>query len=631
MKVAEKHASKEEQKAKIRRRYQGVDPSLIECIPGKPQIDFYDNDTHQRVAVYVRVSTGDPNQTSSYELQKKYYEEFVVRHPNWTLVKIYADEGISGTSLAHRKAFNQMITDCHAGLIDLIVTKSVSRFARNIMDCIGMVQMLGSLKPAVGVFFEMEAIFSLKEDSQMGLAFQATMAQEESHIKSRSMNASYEMRFSNGIFLTPKLFGYTHDEDGKLTINEEQAPTVRLMFFMYLYGYNCQQIADTLVALGRKNYHDNVKWTASVVRQVLRNERHCGDIVSRKTITPNYLDHKAVKNNGIKNQYTRRDHHDPIISRDDFIAVQRLLDNAKYGAKGILPELRVIESGVLKGFVTINPRWAGFKEDDYRMASESVYDEDEDITEDELQITAEEGDFDMRGFEVARGELFDINLRPTVSFADQKLKFNSVSVRKFPKTQYVELLIHPDEKRFAVRPASKENRNAVVWAKLDDGVLFSKDISGAAFVSTIFDIMEWNESCKYRVTGVLQEKDDEPVLVFDMTEPEVFIYPEMMAAPSDPFALMDESQHTQKYDSGKPLIVSGKRIKAIPESWARTFGCEYYSHEADSLQPEEWDAHLRGTPYPTDDPPLSVTETSELKSYITGEINSGLKKEDSHE
>lgn len=631
MKVTEKHASKEEQKAKIRRRYQGVDPGLIECIPGKPQVDFYDNDAHQRVAVYVRVSTGDPNQTSSYELQKKYYEEFVVRHPNWTLVKIYADEGISGTSVTHRAAFNQMIADCNAGRIDLIVTKSVSRFARNIMDCIGMVRQLSALKPPVGVFFEMEAIFSLKEDSQMGLAFQATMAQEESHIKSRSMNASYEMRFSNGIFLTPKLFGYTHDEDGKLIINEEQAPTVRLMFFMYLYGYNCQQIADTLVALGRKNYHDKVAWTASVVRQVLRNERHCGDIISRKTVTPNYLDHKAVKNTGIRNQYTRKDHHDPIISRDDFIAVQRLLDNAKYGAKGILPELRVIESGVLKGFVTINPRWAGFKEDDYRMASESVYDEDEDISEDDLQYTAEEGDFDMRGFVVARGELFDNSIHPTVSFADQKLKFNTSSVRKFPKTQYVELLIHPDEKRLAVRPTTKENRNAVIWAKLDDGVLYSKDISGAAFIGTLFDIMEWNESCKYRATGVLQEKDGESVLIFDMTEPEVFIYPEMMNGPVDQFSLMDNDSRASASDDGKPLLVSGKRIKAIPESWARTFGYDYYSHQLDGQPPEQWDAHSSGTPFPTDVPPLSVTEPDALKTYITGEINSGMNKEDSHE
>ena len=101
MKLTEKNISKAEQKARIRRRYQGIDPNLLECIPGEPQIDYYDDDIHQRVAIYVRVSTGDPNQTSSYELQKKYYEEFVIRHPNWTLVKIYADEGISGTSLNH--------------------------------------------------------------------------------------------------------------------------------------------------------------------------------------------------------------------------------------------------------------------------------------------------------------------------------------------------------------------------------------------------------------------------------------------------------------------------------------------------------------------------------------------------
>ena len=244
MKLTEKNISKAEQKARIRRRYQGIDPNLLECIPGEPQIDYYDDDIHQRVAIYVRVSTGDPNQTSSYELQKKYYEEFVIRHPNWTLVKIYADEGISGTSLAKRDAFNQMIADCKAGKIDLIVTKSVSRFARNIMDCIGMVQNLAALKPPVGVFFEMEAIFSLKEDNHMGLAFQATMAQEESHIKSRSMNASIEMRFSNGIFLTPKLFGYTHDEDGALTINEEQAPTVRLYVFIRIHLPTDRRYAD---------------------------------------------------------------------------------------------------------------------------------------------------------------------------------------------------------------------------------------------------------------------------------------------------------------------------------------------------------------------------------------------------
>lgn len=148
-------------KDKVRRRiHTKIDPERYEFFPAKKQIDYYDNDVSQRVAVYARVSTGDIRQTTSYELQKKYYEDFVVRHPNWTLVKLYADEGISGTSLAHRDEFNRMIADCRAGKIDMIITKSVSRFARNVVDCISTVRMLGELPHPVGVFFESECIFS---------------------------------------------------------------------------------------------------------------------------------------------------------------------------------------------------------------------------------------------------------------------------------------------------------------------------------------------------------------------------------------------------------------------------------------------------------------------------------------
>ena len=142
--------TKQQQKAKIRERYKGVDPDILEVIPAKRRADFYD-DVPRRVAVYVRVSTDDPRQTSSYELQRNYYEDMVERHENWTLVSIYADEGISGTSLKHRDQFNRMILDCKAGKIDLVITKSVSRFARNIVDCISIVRELGALKPAVGV------------------------------------------------------------------------------------------------------------------------------------------------------------------------------------------------------------------------------------------------------------------------------------------------------------------------------------------------------------------------------------------------------------------------------------------------------------------------------------------------
>ena len=157
MKDAEFYGSSTDiKKMKIRTRYQGIDPELLEVIPAKPTEDLYDDNIYRRVAVYVRVSTDDPRQTSSYELQKNYYEDYVSRHPNWELIHIYADEGISGTSLRHRDSFKQMIDDCAKGRIDMIITKSVSRFARNIVDCIGIVNKLKQQTPSVGVLFENE-------------------------------------------------------------------------------------------------------------------------------------------------------------------------------------------------------------------------------------------------------------------------------------------------------------------------------------------------------------------------------------------------------------------------------------------------------------------------------------------
>ena len=144
--------------------------------------------------------------------------------------------------------------------------------------------------------------------------------------------------------------------NGNLIINPEEARTVKLAFYMYLFGYTTQQIADTLIALGRKSYLGNIKWTSGSIVQILRNERHCGDVLTRKTFTQDYRSHRKLKNRGDRPQSHYFNHHEAIIRRDDFIAVQRMLDNAKYGNRSILPELRVIDSGVLKGFVSINPR-----------------------------------------------------------------------------------------------------------------------------------------------------------------------------------------------------------------------------------------------------------------------------------
>lgn len=241
-----------DQKNKIRERYKGINPDELDVIPALPQEDIFAIENEQRVAVYARVSTDDPRQTSSYELQKNHYHDVISKSPNWKLVRIYADEGISGTSLQHRDQFKQMINDCKNGEIDLIVTKSVSRFARNVVDCIGYVRELLSLPHPVGVFFETERLNTFDPKSEMVLSFMATLAQEESHTKSEIMNASIEMRFRRGIFLTPILLGYDHDEDGNLVINEDEAKIVKLIFMMYLNGCTCQEIADTLTGLGSR-------------------------------------------------------------------------------------------------------------------------------------------------------------------------------------------------------------------------------------------------------------------------------------------------------------------------------------------------------------------------------------------
>lgn len=614
-----------ERKERVRRRINTkVDPENYEFIPAKKPIDYYDNDIRQRVAVYARVSTDNVQQTSSYELQKKYYEDFVVRHPNWTLVKIYADEGISGTSLAHRDEFNSMIADCRSGKIDMIITKSVSRFARNVVDCISMVRMLAELPSPVGVFFESECIFSLKDDSQMALSFQATMAQEESHIRSRSMETSLRMRLDGGLPLTPKLLGYSHDADGNLVVNPDEAPTVKLIFYMYLYGYSTSDIAAALTELGRKTYLGNVKWTSNSIVQVLRNERHCGDVLTRKTFTPNYLNHKARKNRGDRPQSLYRNHHEGIVSRDDFIAVQHLLNNSKYGNRSILPELRVIDSGLLRGFVTINPRWAGFKPADYYQASASIHPPDEQQADASLpsSITLVPGDFDMRGFEIARSEFFDNYHRPYVLFQDKRIKFSTTCVRSFGKDNHVELLVNPVEMKFAVRTAAKSSRNAVVFSKLSDGKYQPRDIAGAAYVETLFQLFGWSPDLKYRIAGALFQTETESAYIFDVNDAEAFI---------KSYLLSGSKSTEQAKEPVQPLSVSGKRVRAVPEEWIGSFGKQYYLHQQ-SFPPvcdqseEDWKIRMEGQLYETGQK-LRVTGFDVLRDYICQELGQYGKEE----
>lgn len=612
------------QKEKIRNKYKGVNPDELDIIPAIPQVNFYEDKNEKRVAVYARVSTDDIRQTSSYELQKNHYMDIISRHEGWKLIEIYADEGISGTSLRHRDAFVQMISDCKAGKIDLIVTKSVSRFARNVVDCIGYVRELKQLKNPVGILFETENIYTLNSNSEMSLSFISTLAQEESHNKSEIMNASIEMRFRRGIFLTPPLLGYDTDDDGNLVINEDEAKIVRLVFFMYIYGYTCQQIAETLTKLGCSTKKGKTIWSTGSILQILQNERHCGDVLARKTWTPNYLDHKPKKNRQDRNQYRKKDNHEAIVSRDDFIAVQRLISNAKYGHKGFLPELKVIHDGALKGFVSINPRWAAFRAKDYLEASESVSISNEDEFKNE-EIEVQSGDFDLRKFEVARSQFFDTVQKICVTFSVENIQFSTECVRKFDKALYVEMLVNPNEKLFAVRPCPNKTRNSVQWSKATNGLYYSRNIGCTAYIKTLYELFGWNLEYKYRVRGIRRQKDDEILMIFDMNETEIFI--SQKGIKSDEEELSSNKQFPKDLE---PFTNGPKKdIMAFPNTWANTFGNNYYrqiqARELALLNDEnDWKAKEEGKPYLQTD--LKVTSSDEIHHNIQ-KIMSDMEQE----
>ena len=370
-------AAREASKDEVRKIIRNSDSSKVTIIPANKKDDLFTDASPRNTAVYARVSTDSEQQTYSIEWQQKYYADFVNRHEGWNLVKIYADEGISGTSLKNREAFKEMIEDCMLGKIDLIVTKTVARFARNMVDCISTVEKLAELKPAVGVFFKVERIYSLNPDTEMPLGFLATLAQEESRQRSNLMKKRFEMNCTNGRYPTPPLLGYDFDYDetrdrNGLIINDDEAATVRLIFYMYLSGYSTAEIAERLTSLERQTKLGNKNWSAGSVLGVLKNERHYGAVLAGKTFTPNFRNHKSVKNRGESAQYFEEEHHDPIISRDDFIAVQKMISNAKYGGNTYLPKLKVNTEGILNGFVSINPYWGAFTAEDYKQASSSV-------------------------------------------------------------------------------------------------------------------------------------------------------------------------------------------------------------------------------------------------------------------
>ncbi len=275
-----------------------------------------------RVAAYCRVSTDKADQINSFIGQKAFFTDFVSRHNDWSFAGVYADEGITGTSTSSRAGFLRMIDDALGGQFDLIVTKEVSRFSRNILDAIAYTRRLKAV--GVGVLFLNDGIDTRDSDSELRLGIMASVAQEESRKTSERVRWGQRRRMEQGVVFGPSLYGYDVT-DGHLTIEPDGAETVRLIYSLYLDDrLGTRAIARELVERGipTKSGGD---WSPATVLKILKNEKYAGDLVQRKTVTVDYLTHRKQPNTSTTDRICIRDHHEPIITRERWDAVQAQL------------------------------------------------------------------------------------------------------------------------------------------------------------------------------------------------------------------------------------------------------------------------------------------------------------------
>lgn len=270
-----------------------------------------------RVATYCRVSTESDDQKDSFAAQVEYYTNLIGENPAWELVDIYADEGVSGVSMTRRDDFNRMLRDCQRGKIDRVITKSVSRFARNTIDCLSTVRMLSEL--GISVLFEKEKIDTAKMSGEMLLALSGTQAQDESISISGNMRWSYQRRMRSGNFVgNVAPFGYRL-VNGTLVVNEPEAEIVRLIFDMYLSG-----VSKIRIAMWLQENHPVRNWKNGTVDYILNNERYIGDALLQKKYTTENFPFTKKKNKGERAMYYVSNSHPPIISKEKFEAVKSL-------------------------------------------------------------------------------------------------------------------------------------------------------------------------------------------------------------------------------------------------------------------------------------------------------------------
>lgn len=516
-------ADREEVKYYIRQRVQNAsvpEGTVFRKARPKPSI----NDTDEKVvAVYARVSTKSTEQVSSIENQTRYYTEKIEGTPNWNMSKIYADEGKSGTSMKKRTEFRQMLKDAMEKKMDLILCASVSRFARNMTDCMEQVSNLRTENPShpVGVYFETENIYTLDPDCDQALSIHAMLADWESANKSRRMILSYDQRICTGQYPVSDLLGYRHTTEGKLIIQEDEAVTVRYIFLAKVSGYSLADIADVLTEKERKTLTGRTEWNEGMVRNILNNERRWGDLEARKTIVIDYKKGKTVKNVDIRDSAYVPNHHEGIVSRE-------IAKAAKVALHGDgVPELKVIESGALRGYVSVHPSFSGINAETLFDICGSAYSDSEKMKlkhrekildgEEHSKIIAK----DFAGYHVANSAFFISSSTPTLTINHGRFQFGKKCMEKLENCDFVEILYHPLPQAVLVRPSSEENVNAVRWKNADGQ--FRGSFPARTLSDAIYRQLDWIKEYGFRFRGVTKARGEQKVILFFLDEPQILV------------------------------------------------------------------------------------------------------------
>ena len=279
-----------------------------------------------RVAAYARVSTDSDEQATSYDTQVDHYTNYIKKNPDWEFAGVFSDEGVSGTYTKKRDGFNKMIEEAMEGNIDYIITKSISRFARNTLDCLKYIRKLKENN--ISVYFEKENINTMDAKGEVLLTIMASLAQQESQSLSQNVKLGFQYRFQQGqVQVNHKRFlGYTKDEEGKLVIVPEEAKIVKRIYREYLEGASLRDIKVGLEKDKIINGAGNKKWHVSNLNQILTNEKYMGDALLQKTYTVDFLNKKRVKNDGIAPQYYVENSHEAIIPKEIFMGVGEEMD-----------------------------------------------------------------------------------------------------------------------------------------------------------------------------------------------------------------------------------------------------------------------------------------------------------------